>query len=163
VSLSTVTDRFLAVRAAAGDEAAFCELALRYRPLIGRLTQGPPPGVEVDDLRQEALLGLLDACRFFDPAKGAFAALATVNVRWRVNGARIAARAAKHRILSQAARDGEDRMNWLAERPPAPEGADPAVVVVLRDELRATAPSDRGAGGGRIGGGATAMRRSRSR
>ena len=84
MSLGGVSDRFLAVRAAAGDEPAFAELALRYRALIGRLTQGPPRGVEVDDVRQEALLGLLDACQFFDPAKGAFAVVASLNVRWQI-------------------------------------------------------------------------------
>ena len=144
MSLVAVSDGFLAGRAAAGDEAAFAELARRYRPLIGRLTLGPPAGVGVDDLRQEALLGLLDACRYYQPAKGPFPALARINVRWRVNSARMAARAAKHRILSHAVRDGEDRMNWLAERTPAPEGADPAVVVVLRDELRERAQRSRG-------------------
>jgi hypothetical protein len=75
MSLCAVTDAFLAVRAAAGDEAAFAELARRYRPLICSVTQRPPLGAEIEDLRQEALIGLFEACRAHDPAKGRFAGL----------------------------------------------------------------------------------------
>jgi hypothetical protein len=136
MSLCTVTDAFLAARAAAGDEAAFAELARRYRPLLGRVTTGPPAGVEVEDLRQEALIGLFDTCRLHDPAKGPFAALAKRNVRWRVSRARARARTVKHRLLTHAARDGDDPSRWLAQRLPAPAGSDPARVAELRDELR---------------------------
>jgi transposase-like protein len=136
MTLDTVTDAFLARRAGAGDEAAFAELVRRYRPLIGRLSSGPPPGVDIDDLRQEGLLGLLDTCRLHDPSKGPFAALARKNVTWRVRGARRHACAAKPRVLSEAAHDGEDPLRWIAIRVPAPAGSDPALVVELREELR---------------------------
>ena len=59
MSLGTISDDFLAARAAGGDEAAFAELARRYRPLIGYDSVGPPAGIDVEDLRQAALLGLL--------------------------------------------------------------------------------------------------------
>ena len=136
MTLDTVTDAFLARRAAGGDQAAFAELARRYRPLIGRLSSGPPLGVDIDDLRQEGLLGLLETCRLHDPSKGPFAALARKNMAWRVRGARRNACAGKHRVLSEAAHDAEDPLRWIAIRVPAPPGSDPALVVELREELR---------------------------
>jgi len=136
MTLDTVTDAFLARRAGAGDEAAFAELARRYRPLIGHLSSGPPSGVDVEDLRQEGLLGLLESCRLYDPMKGPFAALARRNVRWRVGSARRNACAGKHRVLSDATHDGEDPARWIAMRVRAPVASDPALVVELREELR---------------------------
>jgi hypothetical protein len=136
MSLRTISDGFLAARAADGDEAAFAELAFRYRRLIDHMSAGPPAGVEVDDLRQAALLGLLDTCYRHDPAKGAFAALARRNVRQRVVKARMHGRALKHRPLSEAVRDGDDPRRWLAERVAAPAGTDPGRRVELYDELR---------------------------
>ena len=56
MSLAMVSDAFLAARAAGGDDAAFAELARRYRPLIGYHSVGAPAGIDVDDLRQAALL-----------------------------------------------------------------------------------------------------------
>jgi DNA-directed RNA polymerase specialized sigma subunit len=136
MSLRTISDAFLAARAADGDEAAFAELAYRYRRLLDHMSAGPPAGVDVDDLRQAALLGLLDTCYRHDPAKGAFAALAKRNVRQRVNRARAHARTLKHRPLSEAVRDGDDPTRWLTERLAAPAGTDPARRVELHDELR---------------------------
>jgi hypothetical protein len=135
MSLASVTDSYLAARVTKGDGVAFTELARRYRPLVWRATQQPPAGVEGEDLRQEALLGLLATCFTFDRAKGSFPALARLNVRQRVNRARCAAFARKHRVLSEALRDGDEPMRQLVHRVAAPEGADPARVVELRDEL----------------------------
>jgi transposase-like protein len=136
MSLRTISDAFLAARSAEGDEAAFAELAYRYRRLVDHMSAGPPAGVDLDDLRPVALLGLLDTCYRYDPAKGAFAALAKRNVRQQVIRARVHARTVKHRLLSEAARDGDDPKRWLAERLPAPAGTDPARRVELYDELR---------------------------
>jgi transposase-like protein len=136
MSLITITDEFLARRAAAGDEAAFAELARRYRPLLGHASMRPPAGLDVEDLRQEALLGLFDTCARHDPARGPFAALARCNVRQRVIAASVRARTLKHRMLTEAAHDGDDPKRWLIQRVPAPAGSDPARVVELRDELR---------------------------
>ncbi len=136
MSLCTISDGFLAGRAAAGDDVAFAELARRYRPLIRYYSAGPPAGIDVDDLRQAALLGLLETCRKHDPAKGPFRALAKCNVRSRVNAARKHARALKHRLLSDAAHDGDEPGLWLEARAAAPAGTDPLRAVELRDELR---------------------------
>ncbi len=135
MSLGKVSDAFLAVRAGKGDQAAFAELARRYRPLLDHFSAGPPAGVEVDDLRQEALLGLLDACKLHDPAKGPFPGLARMNVRWRVSSARSHARTAKHRLLTEAAHDADDPKLWLIEQVPS-RVADPAQVAELHNELR---------------------------
>jgi RNA polymerase sigma factor (sigma-70 family) len=136
MSLIAISDEFLATRAAAGDEAAFAELARRYRPLLRHACKRPPAGLEVEDLRQEALLGLFETCRKHDPARGPFAALARCNVRQRVIAACMRARTLKHRMLTDAAHDRDDPKRWLSERVSAPAGADPARVVELYDELR---------------------------
>jgi transposase-like protein len=140
MSLDVVSDRYLAARAANGDGFAFAELARLYRRLIWSAAQFPPAGVGSEDLRQEALLGLLETCQRHDPAKGAFAALARLNVRQRVNRARFAAVARKHRVLSDAIadppRDADEQTEEIVERIAAPEGTDPARVVELRDALR---------------------------
>jgi len=132
MSLCTISDGFLARRAAAGDDVAFAELARRYRPLIRYYSVEAPAGIDVDDLRQAALLGLLDTCRKHDPAKGPFRALAKSNVRSRVNAARKHARALKHRLLSDAAHDGDEPGLWLQARVAAPAGTDPLRAVDLR-------------------------------
>jgi hypothetical protein len=136
MGLCTVTDAFLAARTADGDEAAFSELARRYRPLEVSVAVAPPPGLEIEDLRQEALLALLATCAVYDRAKGPFPALASRNLRRRVNKARHAARAHKHCVLSDALRDGDERLQRVVGRIRAPEGRDPARVVELRAELR---------------------------
>jgi hypothetical protein len=136
MSLRTISDAFLAARVAEGDEGAFAELVHRYRRLVDHMSAGPPAGVDVDDLRQAALLGLLDTCYRHDPAKGAFASLAKRNVRQRVIRARAHARTLKHRLLSEAAHDGDDPKRWLTERLTAPARTDPARRVELHDELR---------------------------
>jgi transposase-like protein len=136
MSLGTISDAFLAAHAAGGDDAAFAELARRYRPLIGYYSSGPPAGIDMDDLRQSALLALFETCSRHDPAKGSFRALAKRNVRGRVNAARVQARTIKHRLLSDATRDGDEPGLWLEARLAAPAGSDPLRAVELRDELR---------------------------
>jgi RNA polymerase sigma factor (sigma-70 family) len=143
MSLSTVSDRFLAARTAEGDQAAFAELARRYRPLLVNAALGPPRGLEIEDLRQEGLLALLATCAVYDPARGPFAALAARNVRRRINKARHAARARKHGVLSDALRDGEEAVHQVVARLRAPESSDPARVAELRDELRERAEARR--------------------
>ena len=140
--LSSCSDAELAARVVEGDGVAFAELARRYHWLIGWLASRPIPGLERDDQRQEALIGLLQACRDFDSARGRFGAIATVCVRSRVLTARQRARQNRHRVLTDAlrlehsARSDVDTTRTLAEILPAGPGADPAIVVELRDELR---------------------------
>src|SRR5215207_3076076 len=83
MSLCTITDAFLAARTADGDEAAFAELARRYRPLMVSAAVGAPPGLDREDLRQEALLALLATCVVYDRSKGPFAGLACRSGRRR--------------------------------------------------------------------------------
>ena len=143
MSLRSVSDAFLAARVRAGDEAAFVELARRYRPLIFKVAAGPPVGVEVEDLRQAGLLGLHAACAAYKPQRGSFAGFARRGVRWQVAHARQAARTQKHGVLSLALHDGEEPLERVVERLRAPEGSDPARVVELRDELRQRAQIER--------------------
>jgi hypothetical protein len=136
MSLHTVSDGYLALHARHGAEAAFSELARRYRPLILSATVWRTAGLEAEDARQEALLGLYEACLAHDPLRGRFEGLVRLRVRSRARNARIAALTGKQRLLTDALHDADEPVRRLAERASAPEGSDPAVVVVLRDELR---------------------------
>jgi DNA-binding transcriptional MerR regulator len=141
MSLELVRDEFLAARASRGDGAAFAELARRYRPLLVSASIDPPPGVEFDDLRQEALLGLFEACRRKartpdGPGLAGFAWFARRYVRWRVMKARTHARTRKHHVLSHATVRDDEAWRRVELSVPAPAASDPAVVVQLRDELR---------------------------
>jgi transposase len=134
MSLHDVRDEFLARRARQGDGGAFAELARRYEPLIAAASRRPPDGVDADDARQAALIGLFEACRCTDGVRS-FAGIAGLRVRWSIAGACRAARARKQRMLTDAARDCDEAdgvLAWIA----GPEGANPARVVELRDELR---------------------------
>lgn len=124
-----VPDELLAERVRRGDELAFRVLATRYGPLMRSLCWFPPPGLDADDLRQEALIGLLEAC-CVETARS-FAAIAARTVRWRVLNARERTRQGGARLLNEAI--------WLEggnEDMPAVEGADPAVAVLVREQLR---------------------------
>ena len=137
MSLARVRDEFLAERAGRGDEAAFAELVRRYRGLLGTATRYRSAGVDPDDLRQAALIGLYFACRSFDPAHGCrFAGWARRCVRQAILNALRFAGGRRQLVLTAALRDGEDATRQLEQRVAAPAGADPAVVVALRDELR---------------------------
>jgi DNA-binding transcriptional MerR regulator len=141
MSLELVRDEFLAARASGGDGAAFAELARRYRRLLVSASMDPPPGVEFDDLRQEALLGLFEACRRKartpdGPGMARFAWFARRYVRWRVARACEHARTRKHHVLSRATLKVEEAWQRIELSVPTPAASDPAVVVVLREQLR---------------------------
>jgi transposase-like protein/DNA-directed RNA polymerase specialized sigma24 family protein len=141
MSLEHLRDEFLAARASRGDGAAFAELARRYRPLIVSASMDPPPGVEFEDLRQEALIGLFAACRRKartpdGAGLAGFAWFARRYVRWRVIKARTHARTRKHHMLSHATVRDDEAWQRVELSAPAPAASDPAVVVQLRDELR---------------------------
>jgi DNA-directed RNA polymerase specialized sigma24 family protein len=138
VIAATVTDEALAARARDGDDAAFEELALRYRRVIGAAIRRPGFGMGWEDEHQEALIGLFNACRAHRPERGRFASLAAVCIRNRVRNARTRGRLPRHRIVNEAI--GLDHTIGeggppLAERIPAGDRGDPAVVVELREEL----------------------------
>jgi transposase-like protein len=145
MSLHAVSDLFLSERVAAGDGSAFDELARRYRPLI-RNAGREAPGLEREDARQEALIGLYVACVKHDPTRGHFPRFAQVCVRTHVNLARVAASARKHLVLTEAVHDRDDGTGEgtrLVERLPAGIGADPAITVEMRDGLRERADAAR--------------------
>jgi transposase-like protein len=103
--------------------------------LIVSASKYPEASLEFEDLRQEALIGLFVACRKTNPANGSrFAGLARVCVRWAVGQARKSSRTRKHLILTHALVDQDE----IEQRAGAP-ASDPALVVELRDELRAHA------------------------
>jgi transposase-like protein/DNA-directed RNA polymerase specialized sigma24 family protein len=141
MSLERVHDGFLAGRASRGDGAAFEELARRYHPLLCAASMCPPPGLDVDDLRQEALLGLFEACRRkarvpAGPGLAGFAWFAGRYVRWRVARAREHAWTRKHYVLSRATLKDEQGWQRVELTAPASVATDPAIVVELREELR---------------------------
>jgi RNA polymerase sigma factor (sigma-70 family) len=138
MSLADVRDEFLARRAGRGDDAAFVELARRYRGLLGTAARYWSAGLDEDDLRQAALIGLYFACRSFDPVHGCrFAGWAQRCVRQAILNAIRWAHGRRQRVLTQALHDDDEDEFWqLEHRVAAPAGSDPAVVVALRDELR---------------------------
>src|SRR4051794_11601097 len=148
MSLRSVGDGSLVARVGKGGDVAFAELARRYGWLIARATRWAPAGLTREDLRQEALIGLFDACRVYDPGRGAFSTIAGACIRYHVIGAHFAATRPKRRILTDAlsldvcSAEGPENV-VLGELLPAPEGADPARVVELREELRELAAARR--------------------
>lgn len=67
---SALSDQSLILCYRAGDEEACTVLLARYANLINRRIRNVTVnGVENDDLRQEAYMGLYNAIRSFDPAK----------------------------------------------------------------------------------------------
>ncbi|MDA0160646.1 hypothetical protein OM076_10250 [Solirubrobacter ginsenosidimutans] len=99
-----------------------------------------------EDQRQEALIGLFEACRAHDPSKGDFGAIATVCIRRKVWSAKYKQQSHRHRILTEAVglehRKTPDAPT-IAERLPAGAASDPAMVIELRDELRERAANYR--------------------
>lgn len=141
-SLGSLTDSQLAQLARRGDSPAFSELVARYRGVIhNTIRRRGSAGLSYDDQYQEAAIGLFDACRHDDPGRdldSRFPGLAALCIRQRVWAARKRARGIKQCPLNEAlsldAPIGEDR-HPLIDDLRAGDGADPAVVVELREEL----------------------------
>src|ERR687895_1113659 len=114
MSLAVVRDEFLAERAGRGDDAAFAELARRYRGLLGTATRYHSTGLDPDDLRQAALIGLHFACRTFDPGHGCrFAGWARRCVRQALCVALQRAYSRRQLVLTEALHDGDDETSQL--------------------------------------------------
>lgn len=77
------SDEALAAMATRGNGPAFSELARRHSRLVAWAMGRRAPGLASDDLRQEALVGLLEACHAEREA-GTFTAVAQDCVRRRV-------------------------------------------------------------------------------
>ena len=138
IRLGSLTDEALAVRARAGDERAFEELVCRYQRVMGAAMRRPGFGMGWEDESQEALIGLLKACRSYRPDRGRFASLAAVCIRNRIWNARTRGRLARHRIVSEAV--GLDHRlgdvgGSLRDVLSMGDRDDPAVIVELREEL----------------------------
>jgi DNA-directed RNA polymerase specialized sigma24 family protein len=133
-----MSDEVLAARVRAGDDRAFEELARRYRRVIGAAIRRPGFGMGWEDEEQEALLGLFHACRAHRPDRGRFASLAAVCIRNRVRNARTRARCPAHRMVTEALgldHPIADGGPPLADRIPAGDRGDPAVILEWREEL----------------------------
>jgi DNA-directed RNA polymerase specialized sigma24 family protein len=141
VSLTNVRDEFLArMVAERGDDRAFEELARRYHPLIVAAARRPPYGADFEDARQEALIGLLRACRDFNLIERrrpclAFAGIARVSVHWAVGKARVNALTPTQRVLTDALQRLDEGERARIERIPAPAHTDPAQAVILLERL----------------------------
>jgi len=97
------------------DHPALEELMRCYEPLIGAIVASLrlPCGCERADVAQEARLGLLQAIRAWQPARGLFRAFAALCARNQALKALDAAGARKHQLLSRARSldDHEPRAN----------------------------------------------------
>lgn len=126
-SLDALDDAALAARAVRGDGPAFTELAQRHRALLSGATLWPVLGLTRDDLHQEALIGLLEACRAYQRERGEFSALAGACVRNRVRGAYRQSRQGKHRMLNDAY-----SIDLPDPRTPGADAARPSIADTLR-------------------------------
>lgn len=121
-----VDDRTLAAMAQAGDRLAESALVKRYSPLAEGLSRGYfLAGGDADDLKQIAMIALLEAVRSYDAGRGAeFSTYASVCVRSRLLDAVRAAGALKNSVLTDSIRleaDGEDNLLDIASDKLSPE------------------------------------------
>lgn len=73
-------ERALADRSAAGDEIAMHRLVLAHAPLVEKFARKYGKGRDIDDVRQDAYIGLMQAARKFEPERGH--RFATYAVHW---------------------------------------------------------------------------------
>ena len=75
------SDQDLVLQACQGEVDAFSRLIARYLPFIRRQAAYYfLPGIEIEDVVQEGLLGLLKAIRLYDSTQGVFGAFANLCV-----------------------------------------------------------------------------------
>ena len=101
---ASVNQRALLLAAKNDHHPALEELLRYYEPLIGAIVASLrlPCGCERADVAQEARLGLLQAIRAWQPARGPFRAFAALCARNQALKALDAAGARKHQLLSRA-------------------------------------------------------------
>jgi RNA polymerase sigma factor (sigma-70 family) len=101
---ASVNQRALLLAAKNDHNPALEELMRCYEPLIGAIVASLrlPCGCERADVAQEARLGLLQAIRAWQPARGPFRAFAALCARNQALKALDAAGARKHQLLSRA-------------------------------------------------------------
>jgi RNA polymerase sporulation-specific sigma factor len=138
-------DETLAVTARAGDESATAELISRYRPMLrARARSYFLLGADVDDVQQEALIGLYKAIRDFDPTRQTqFRGFADMCIQRQLITAVKGATRHKHGPLntyvsfSRPVGDEDDGERSLGDVLPAGAMADPAEQVVSGERIRA--------------------------
>lgn len=108
--------------------AAPALFARHRRIALGIAAEYRIPGMDPDDVRQEAMLGLWEAARNHDPARGPFPPFARTIVERRCVDLLRAAGRHKQRILTDAARDEQLEL--------VPARADVADLVEQRERLR---------------------------
>lgn len=103
-----LSDEMLATLAQNRELGAADELMRRYdRMATGEASQFFLPGADVEDVQQEARIGLLRAVMEFQPDRGLrFAGFAHLAIRRQLITALKAARRAKHRPLTDSVRSG---------------------------------------------------------
>lgn len=140
--IRALTDERLAGLAQAGDRDATDELMRRYEHKVLWIASNYYlPGATIDDVRQEARLGLLKAIRTFKPDRGAtFSSFARLAMTAEVVTALISATRLKHRPLNESARvgttdDGDEVVigDFLA----SPFCRDPYLIVIEKEWLAA--------------------------
>ncbi|MGZ6751900.1 MAG: sigma-70 family RNA polymerase sigma factor [Nocardioides sp.] len=136
------SDETLVARAQTGDDGALDALLRRHEPLARHRARAYfLAGADHDDVVQEAMIGLYQAVRDFDPVVGAsFRAFAEVCVARHVVSAVRAATRHKHAALNSyvplhGPAAGDDDGRTLGEVLPAPASADPAEQVVALEGL----------------------------
>jgi len=87
-----------------GDATAQARVLAQYEPMMRLIARRLYlPGGEPDDLAQEARVGLVDAMRRWDPARGVpFSNFAWLCATREARNAVVAARATKHHVLTMA-------------------------------------------------------------
>lgn len=139
-------DAELVLRARGGDELAFRRLASRHSDLIDVVVARYfLPGGDKDDLRQEALIGLSEAVRDWQPNRGrSFRSFAMLCLEREVQAAVIAARRHKRAVLTEAksldqrlrSNDGESGL--VGSYLPAPEATTEPQALLERKQTLAS-------------------------
>jgi RNA polymerase sporulation-specific sigma factor len=101
---TTGAERRLIVAARRGDATAQARVLAQYEPMMRLIARRLYlPGGDRDDLAQEARMGLVDAMRTWDPARGVpFSNFAWLCATREARNAVHAARATKHLLLTTA-------------------------------------------------------------
>src|SRR5215216_340873 len=101
---TTDPERRMILAARRGDATAQARVLAQYEPMMRLIARRLfLPGGEPDDLAQQARMGLTDAVRTWDPARGVpFSNFAWLCATREARNAVRAARASKHHLLTTA-------------------------------------------------------------
>src|SRR3954464_15292054 len=101
---TTGSERRMILAARRGDATAQARVLAQYEPMMRLIARRLYlPGGEPDDLAQEARMGLVDAMRTWNPARGVpFSNFAWLCSTREARNAVVAARATKHHLLTMA-------------------------------------------------------------